>query len=63
MHSLIRITALADTVFANHNKAWLWLNSPEPQLQNKTPISLLATEESAKQVEALLWGLDEGVFS
>ena len=48
-----RIPALADTVFRNHGKAWLWLHSPEPRLGNKAPFRLLETEEGAKQVEAL----------
>ncbi len=40
-----------------------WLRSPNPALGNEVPLIRAATEEGAREVEAILIRLEHGVFS
>lgn len=57
-----RILALADKVFASHEKAMLYLRIPDDRLNNRTPLSMLQTESGGRVVESMLWQIDEGMF-
>ncbi len=58
-----RIVALAGDVFGNHDKALLWLRSPDERLADRTPLNLLQTESGGRLIESMLWQLDEGIYS
>jgi putative toxin-antitoxin system antitoxin component (TIGR02293 family) len=58
-----RVVALAESVFGNHEKALLWLRSPDDRIGNRSPLSMLQTESGGRLVENMLWQLDEGVYS
>jgi putative toxin-antitoxin system antitoxin component (TIGR02293 family) len=58
-----RIVALAEDVFGNHDKALLWLRSPDDRLASRTPLNMLQTESGGRLVESMLWALDEGIYT
>ena len=58
-----RIVALAEDVFGNHDKALLWLRSPDDRLASRTPLNMLHTESGGRLVESMLWALDEGIYT
>jgi putative toxin-antitoxin system antitoxin component (TIGR02293 family) len=58
-----RIVALAEDVFGNHNKALLWLRSPDDRMASRTPLNMLHTESGGRLVESMLWQLDEGIYT
>jgi len=60
---VLRILALADRVFGDHEKALGWLRIPDPRHQNRRPLSLLRTEAGGKAVENALWRIDDGIYS
>jgi putative toxin-antitoxin system antitoxin component (TIGR02293 family) len=60
---MARIVSQADRVFANHDKALLWLRSPDDRLENRTPLSMLRTESGGRLVEEMLWQIDEGIYT
>lgn len=60
---LARVSALAERVFANHDKAWRWLRRPTPIFDARAPMELLATETGARAVEEELYRIDEGMFA
>ena len=59
---LERISAMADRVFANHEKAQRWLRK-RSRVLNETPIELLQSETGATLVEEELHRIDYGMFS
>jgi putative toxin-antitoxin system antitoxin component (TIGR02293 family) len=58
-----RIVALAREVFGNHDKALLWLRSPDERLADRAPFNMLQTESGGRLVESMLWQLDEGIYT
>ena len=60
---LARIQLEADRVFANPEKASLWLRMPRPNLSGQTPLSLLRTEAGAVVVREALGQIDHGMFA
>jgi putative toxin-antitoxin system antitoxin component (TIGR02293 family) len=58
-----RIVALAEDVFGNHDKALLWLRSPDDRMAGRTPLNMLPSESGGRLVESMLWALDEGIYS
>jgi putative toxin-antitoxin system antitoxin component (TIGR02293 family) len=58
-----RIMALAQDVFGSHDKALLWLRSPDERLNKRTPLSMLPTEAGGRLVESMLWQVDEGIYA
>lgn len=58
-----RILALAEQVFANPEKALLWLRMPDDGLKNRTPLSMLTTEAGGRVVESMLWQIDDGIYA
>ncbi|MGD0796124.1 MAG: antitoxin Xre-like helix-turn-helix domain-containing protein [Acidobacteriaceae bacterium] len=58
-----RTIALAEKVFANRDKAMRWLRHVSGRLDGRTPMSFLNTEAGARQIEGMLHGIAEGIFS
>lgn len=59
---LARISAEADRVFDNPDKASRWLRKPNPALGGQAPIALLKSEAGARAVDELLGQIDHGMF-
>ncbi len=60
---IVRIVALSDRVFANHEKSLKWLHKPLGILNGKTPFDMLDSEEGTRLVEEILGRLDEGYLA
>ena len=58
---LARIVQIAERIFGNHQKAFVWLRLPNEQLSMSTPIRSLETETGARVVEELLIRIDYGI--
>lgn len=56
-----RVVRLAEQVFDNHQKAFLWLRTPSKALSSRAPIECLGTETGANAVEDLLSRIDFGM--
>lgn len=56
-----RIIALAEDVFGGEEKAALWLRRPTTALGGEAPLSLLDTEEGAREVEMILTRIEHGI--
>ena len=63
IYRLARILALAEEVFEDRQNAQSWLLGNIPALGGVTPLSLLDTDEGARQVEQTLLRLAWGVYS
>ena len=57
------VLALAETVFGNPIKAMKWLRYPNDRLAERTPLSMLHTEAGGRLIEAMLYGISEGIYS
>ncbi len=57
-----RILSMAEQVFASHEKALLWLRTPDDRLKKRTPLSMLPTEAGGRVVEGMLWQIDDGMY-
>jgi putative toxin-antitoxin system antitoxin component (TIGR02293 family) len=60
---LARITAMAERVFAEEEKAHRWLRKPSPMLEGSSPLELLRTEAGAHLVEQALHRIDYGMLA
>lgn len=58
-----RITAMAEQVFGEPERAWRWLRKPKERINGKTPIEMLATEAGARLVEEMMVQIDYGMFA
>jgi putative toxin-antitoxin system antitoxin component (TIGR02293 family) len=58
-----RITAMAEQVFGEPERAWRWLRKPKPRFDDKTPVGMLATEAGARLVEEMIVQIDHGMFA
>jgi putative toxin-antitoxin system antitoxin component (TIGR02293 family) len=58
-----RVTAMAEQVFGEAERAWRWLRKPKRQFGSKTPIEMLATEAGARLVEELVAQIDYGLVA
>jgi putative toxin-antitoxin system antitoxin component (TIGR02293 family) len=59
---LVRILSTAEAVYGYRERALGWLRRPHPQLDGRSPISLLKTDTGSRIVEELLTQIDEGMF-
>ena len=57
-----RILKQAVELFEDEEEALRWLNTPKSALDNQTPLSVLATDAGAKQVEEILYRAEYGMF-
>jgi putative toxin-antitoxin system antitoxin component (TIGR02293 family) len=55
-----RMTALAEEVFGEDDKAARWLRKPKSRFDGKTPLALLSTDAGSRLVEEMLLQLDYG---
>jgi putative toxin-antitoxin system antitoxin component (TIGR02293 family) len=58
-----RITAMAERVFGEPERAWCWLRKPKRNFEGRTPLEMLATEAGARLVEEMLAQIDHGIFA
>lgn len=58
----ISLSARAGEVFANREKALAWLETPNPSLQDRTPIEAANTEEGFEQADEVLTRIEHGVL-
>ena len=56
-----RLTALAETVFGEPERAWRWLRKPKHGQSGRAPLDQLATEAGARLVEDSLQRIDHGI--
>jgi len=59
---VIRALSLAESVYASRERAFGWLRKSHPQLDGRSPLSLLKTDTGSRIVEELLIQIDEGMF-
>src|SRR5580700_1874177 len=59
---VIRVLALAESVYGSRERALAWLRNPHPRLDGRAPLSLLNTDTGSRIVEELLVQIDEGMF-
>jgi putative toxin-antitoxin system antitoxin component (TIGR02293 family) len=57
-----RITQQAIDLFEDEIEAQKWLSTPKESLNNQTPLSAMATDRGAKQVEEILYRAEYGVY-
>jgi len=60
---LARLTALAERVFGDPEKAQRWLRKPQDRLEGQAPIDALGNEVWARVVEDTLQQIDHGIFA
>ena len=58
-----RITAMAEQVFGEPERAWRWLRKPKRRFDGKTPVEMLATEVGARLVEEMIGQIEHGMFA
>lgn len=58
-----RITAMAEQVFGEPERAWRWLRKPKRRFEGKTPVEMLASEAGARLVEETIGQIDHGIFA
>jgi hypothetical protein len=59
---LISISARADEVCANQEKALHWLSSPNPSLAGLTPLEVAGTDKGYQEVKDILTRIEHGVL-
>lgn len=63
VYRLARVYAKAVQVLGSEDQALVWLRHPSKTLGNVIPLSLLASEEGARQVENELNGIEHNVYA
>ena len=58
-----RLTDLAVEVFEDELEAKRWLSSPKANLNDLTPLEVMATDSGASQVEQMLYRIEYGVYA
>jgi putative toxin-antitoxin system antitoxin component (TIGR02293 family) len=56
-----RITAMAEQMFGDPERAWRWLRKTKRRFHGKTPLGMLATEAGARLVEEMLVQFEYGM--
>lgn len=56
-----RVTAMAEQVFGEPERAWRWLRKPKIHFAGKTPIAMLGTEAGARLVEEMIAQIEDGM--
>src|SRR5579885_3624725 len=57
-----RVTAHAERVFGDPEKAWRWLRKPKIRFDGKSPVEMMATESGARLVDEMIYQLEYGMF-
>lgn len=58
---LAHVTAMAEAVFGDYQKAQRWLSKPKQRFAMEPPFTLLSTDQGARLVEQLLIQVAEGL--
>lgn len=58
-----RLYTLALKVFGDADKARRWLTKPKERFQERSPVEMMRTELGGRQIEEMLYQIDEGVFA
>ena len=58
-----RLYELAVKVFGDADKARRWLSKPKERFQERSPVEMMRTELGGRQIEEMLYQIDEGVFA
>jgi uncharacterized protein (DUF2384 family) len=58
----ITLSVRAGEVFANREKALVWLQTPNPSLNGRTPLEATATEEGFHEADEVLTRIEFGVL-
>ena len=58
---IMRVYDRAKRLFATHDNTRQWLNSELPALGGRTPLDFAQTEPGAREVEAVIERLEDGV--
>lgn len=58
-----RISAMAEQVFGEPERAWRWLRKTKRRFDGKTPVEMLASEAGARLVEEMIGQIDHGIFA
>ena len=58
----ITLSVRAGEVFANHQKALGWLQTPNPSLSGRTPLEASATEAGFQEADEVLTRIEFGVL-
>lgn len=58
-----RITARAEQVFGESERAFRWLRQPKHRFSGRKPVEMLATEAGARLVEEMITQFDHGIFA
>lgn len=56
-----RVTAMAEQVFGEPERAWRWLRKAKRHFNGKTPVEMLATEAGARLVEEMVVQIEDGM--
>lgn len=59
---LISLSVRAGEVFANHEKALEWLQTPNPSLRGRTPLEAANTQEGFEEADDILTRIETGVL-
>jgi putative toxin-antitoxin system antitoxin component (TIGR02293 family) len=58
-----RLYELAVKVFGDADKARRWLSKPKQRFRELSPVAMMRTELGGRQVEEMLYQIDEGMFA
>jgi len=58
-----RLYELAVKVFGDADKARRWLSKPKERFRELSPVGMMRTELGGRQVEEMLYQIDEGMFA
>lgn len=62
LYRIIRLFNLTTEIFETRENARKWLNTPSPDFEGKTPLDYADTEIGAREVEAALDRIADGVI-
>jgi len=58
-----RLYELALKVFGDADKARRWLSKPKERFRERSPVEMMRTELGGRQIEEMLYQIDEGMFA
>lgn len=60
--AILSLAVRAGEVFANREKAFVWLETAHPSLQGQSPIEASDTDDGLEQADAILTRIEQGVL-
>jgi putative toxin-antitoxin system antitoxin component (TIGR02293 family) len=58
-----RITAKAEQVFGEPERAWRWLREPKRRFDGKAPMEMIATDAGGRLVEEMIGQIEHGMLA